>query len=200
MAGGGASMVDIQGPFTDLRTFVNGGNFDETNVPNLSAAFTAYRQIAQFSGVLPSGTAAGTYVSGYTANALVLTLAQLGVATYLDPSMFAANTRTTKYRLRTMIAVNATPATGVTFTPGMYSIASIQGGAGIAPFVATAGTVTGSNGATVVSPAANSINPVDSGDFNAPSAGAFMFGTVTNAAIPANSAIAFVSQLFMRQV
>jgi hypothetical protein len=124
----------------------------------------------------------------------------MSLATRFDPSLFAANTRTTKYRLVTTITVNGTAATGVTFTPGMYNISTVQGGAGIAPFVATAGTVTGSNGSTVVAPGALSINPVDSGDFNAPSAAAFMLGTVTNAAIPANCAVAFVSQLFMRQV
>lgn len=34
IAGGGAAMSDIQGPFVDLRAFINGGNFDATNLAN----------------------------------------------------------------------------------------------------------------------------------------------------------------------
>jgi len=43
-AGDPASMTDIQGPFTDLETALN-GQLDEINVPNLSAAFTTYKRI-----------------------------------------------------------------------------------------------------------------------------------------------------------
>src|SRR3954468_2540224 len=60
--GGPLSMTDIQGPFTDLRTALNGG-LDETNVPNLAAAFTTYKTIATgFAGITFAAISGGIYV------------------------------------------------------------------------------------------------------------------------------------------
>lgn len=61
--GGTANMTDIQGPFTDLRTFLNGANLDDTNIApgggGKTGAFLAYGSIGQ--------TLASTNVVGFNA-------------------------------------------------------------------------------------------------------------------------------------
>lgn len=197
-----ASMNDIQGSFVDVRSFLNGGNLAEDNVPNLTAAFTTYKVLApSMSAHLGSGASPGDYGLGTTplTNTGLLggMLAVNSVA--LDPAAFSANARTTKYRLRAAIITNGTAPTG-TFTPSLRTIATVSGGAGVSPQIATAPLVTGSNGGVVTTPGANSISVADSGDFTAPALGLFAFAVTTSAAIATNASVSIVASLLMRQV
>jgi len=133
-AGANASMADIQGPFTDLRTAIN-GSLDETNVPNLSAAFTTYKEIAR-GGAQTTNTVtnvvtllAGGVVATNVSNPIVNSgnASPADVALYLDPTAFTANTRTTKLRIRYVVFTNST-APAITYTVGLYPIATYGGG------------------------------------------------------------------------
>jgi hypothetical protein len=198
-----ASMVDIQGPFVDLRSFLNGGSVDETNVPNLSAAFTTYKppivtvrtQITNAGGSNRFGTYLGSVAS---ANPVFSTIPVNAGVFYLDPADFNANTRTTKLQLRAVGVSNAV-APGQALTAGLYLVSSVSGTSGNQPLVATTGTVlTGSTAA--VSPIALGSAPAVSGDFNCPAAGNYVINVTTSGAIAAGSVVDVVCHLYMRQV
>jgi hypothetical protein len=104
VAGQTANMADIQGSLTDLRAGIN-GNLDEVNVPNLTAAFTAYRPPQKFVGQITTGGVGTTFLlstAGSIQNVVPNTASADPSPTffYLDPADFTANARTTKLRLR----------------------------------------------------------------------------------------------------
>ena len=116
---------------------------------------------------------------------------------YIDPSDYpTVGSLTTKLRIRGQILVNNTAPTR-TFTLGLYPVTSPAGGAGA--FTFSLGTVvTGSNGASVASPAANSINNLVGSDFDIPAAGLYAIGIVYSGALAVNSVIMINAQLQMR--
>jgi hypothetical protein len=116
---------------------------------------------------------------------------------YLDPADFPdMGSLTAKLRIRAQLLVNNT-APARTFTFGLYPITAPAGGAGTMTW--TMGTVvTGSNGATVASPAANSINNLVGSDFSMPAAGLYAPGVVYSGALAASSFITMNVQLQMR--
>ena len=116
---------------------------------------------------------------------------------YIDPADYpTVGSLTTKLRIRGQILVNNTAPTR-TFTLGLYPVTSPAGGAGA--FTFTLGTVvTGSDGATVASPAANSITNMVGSDFAIPSAGLYAIGIVYSGALAANCVIMINAQLQMR--
>jgi hypothetical protein len=148
--GGAASMTDLQGPLTDVRTAIN-GNLDEINVPNLSAAFTTWKTIQWGSGTPTSGivTVGGTYglypAAGSASAAWTTGLAPYSF--YLNPADYLANARTTKLRLRAQCVVNGA-APGTNIVPGLYPVSSFGGASGASPTIAGVGTVI--TGSTVI--------------------------------------------------
>lgn len=198
-----ASMADIQGPLTDIRTKFNDGTLDETNVPNLSAAFTTYKTV--WTGGFSIGTAgAATYIFGGYPGGTARGIQVVGAigtgefALYFDPSDWAANSRTTKLRLRVFWVTNAVaPAT--TFTFGLYPVATFGGASAAVPTIATLGTVITGSTVAVATPALSSSGAVTSSDFNAPAAGPYVPGVVIGATA-GNSSEVFTVQLQYRQV
>jgi hypothetical protein len=181
-----------------IQTGVN-GNLDETNLPNLTAAFTTYKAITPtFRAVLNAAAAAGTYGLGSDTivNTGFTTVIPMQHAIYLDPSFYNANARTTQYRMRTLIVTNAT-APAVNFTPVMHQVTSIGGAA--TPVAQTSSAVAGAT-ATVTAPTAQSLSVADSGAFTAPAASAYIFGVSTSGALAANASVVIVAQLLMRQL
>lgn len=201
IAGGGASMTDIQGSLNDVRTFLNSGTIDETNVPNLSAAFTYWKTIVWGSGLL-TATAASTYFMPTGPTASVQTLAggvPAGWAFYINPADWLANSRTTKLRVRWTLNINAVAQTG-SMTAGLYPITLPFGGSSAqAPLVATVGTVVAGSTVSFVTPGANSYTVTESSEFNAPSAGVYIFGVGTTT-LAASSQHILTGHLQMRQV
>lgn len=201
---GPASMTDLSGPFTDLRSAIN-GSLDETNVPNLAAAFTTWKEIARgFAGqtsasgagvwALPLGAPpAATDIAFNTANTAVW-----AVQLYLDPADYLANTRTTKLRVRAAVVPSVAPA--ITFTVGLYPVSTYAVGASIHPRVNALGTVVSGSTAAVASPPVNAVTKVDSSEFNFPAAGAYVLGIAQAGAPAATSVTDFVVSLQMRQV
>lgn len=211
VGGGGASMGDIQGSFVDLKTFLNAGTIDETNVPNLAAAFTHYRDVLWAVAALPAGTVSGpgTWLlwAGAPGNAGTQnTPGQAGAASsasasfILDPTDYQANARVTKYRLRVRCLTNAVAA-GCSFTAGLYPVTAFGGGSGANPIVGTLGTVVTGSQPTAFTTPLGSTNTVQVGtDFNAPSAGNYVIAVTSTAIMNANAVALFSAQLQMRQV
>lgn len=203
-AGGGAAMIDVQGPFNDIKSFLNGGTMDETNIPNLSAAFTHWRTIVWGGGVLAMG-AGGTYLipgGGAPQGSTAQTLGSIGTAIWIidiDPTDWVANARTTKLRIKWSLTVNAVaPAT--TLTAGLYPVATTGGVSGGAPSIVTLGTVVTGSTAAFASPGATSHTVTASSEFNAPAVGPFVFGVVAAAGMAAGSQASLTGQIQMRQV
>lgn len=205
VAGGSASMADIQGPFTDVRTALNGG-LDEVNVPNLTAAFTTYKEIARaYAGqtvssangvwaMTAAGNIGGTDIAFNTANS-----APWFCMLYLDPTDYNANTRNTKLRVRNVLIPSGAPA--VTFTVGLYPIATYTAaGGGVHPRVATLGTVVTGSTASIASPSSGVVTKVDSSDFNFPAAGAYVMAVQQSGQPAAGTVTDIIASLQMRQV
>jgi len=200
-----ASMADIQGPFTDLRTFLNGGTMDETNVPNLAAAFTTYKRLQRASAIV-TGTAStstvyvlmmGNAITNGTLSGGANPVGVYDSLLYLDPAEYAANSRVTKLNLR-VAAVPNTSAPGTTFTTSLYPIATYAGAS--QPLPATVGTLISGSSVAIASPGASTLVTATSGDFNMPAAGAYLIG-VTLSGIPTGaSQTALIATLSMRQV
>lgn len=199
VGGATASMNDIQGPFSDLRTFLNGTLLDGTNIAAtyVEPAFSTYKTHVERASFANTAivTAATTYIlysalqgataqsSGSGSNGIF----------YFDPADWTAGSRSTKLRVRAQAYTNGTQ-TGVTSTVGLYPVSSISGGA------VTTGTVTSGSTVAFANPAINTLGQSNSGDFTAPVAGHYVLGFNSSGAYAASSAINFAVQLQVRQV
>lgn len=200
-ANANASMSDIQGSLTDLRTFVN-GNLDETNVPNLAAAFTTYKTITMAGG--GSSFGAGTFLLpgplgqtvGVQAPGVIGTAQH---AFYLDPADWAANARTTKLRVQASVVTNAVAPT-TTHTFGLWAVATWGGTSGNSPSIASIGTAVTGSAIAIAAPPAAGPTPATGADFNFPAAGFYVLAVVVTGALATGSAAVVHSKLQVRQV
>lgn len=209
VGGSNASMADIQGPFVDLRSFINGGTMDETNVPNLAAAFTTWRTIAWGGGVASLTTvtgaatfvlwAAGSTVGNVNVQAIGGGGGSAAAAFLFDPADYSANARTTKLRLRVKCIVNAV-APVTTFVAGLYPVSTYGGASGTVPFVASVGTVITGSTAGFTTPGLGTNQNATSTEFTAPAISDYILGFTASNAIAANSQVQLTAQLQMRQV
>lgn len=197
------SAPELQSNFDAIQAALNGG-LDEVNVPNLAAAFTTWKTVEWGGGVLAMG-AGGTYLiagGGAPQGSGAQLLGSAGTALWivdLDPADWAANARTTKLRIRWSLTVNAVaPATN--FAPGLYPVATTGGASGSAASIATLGAVVAGSTATFTAPAATSHTVTLSTEFNAPSAGPYVFGVVAGGGVAAGSSSALIGHVQMRQV
>lgn len=196
---------DLNSILDDIYSRANGG-IDETNVPNLAAAFTTYQRLGAVAGWAElAGAVTGTFLMqrGFTNAGSVI--AGAGASTHnfvhvFDPAPYVANTRTTKLNLRAWAIPNGT-APAVNYTVGLYPVATYGGAAaGGTPFVATIGAVVAGSTATITAPALNALSgPVSSGDFNFPAAGGYVLGVVPSAATSANEVIHIGAHLDVRR-
>lgn len=165
-------------------------------VPNAS-----YRTILDCSGSHTAAKAAGTYAMGQgdpiavsgTGTLYPINLISIKAADY--PTI---NGLAPKLRIRGQIAVNDVAPTG-NYTFGLYPVTrpGTSGGAGLCIY--TLGTVvSGSNGATVSAPAADSLSDLVGSDFALPADGIYCIGIVTTAAVATSSHLHVNAQLQMR--
>lgn len=199
-AGVTASMNDIQGPFTDIRTFVNGANLDYGNI---AAVVDSYYKTVKDVAVQSAGLTAATYVFGAQGNAgisgLVLPSAGLaGLGTfYLDSSMFPSGTRTPKLRVSAnWLTNNVAPA--VTYTYGLYQVTATAGGG--ATNSITLSAVVASSTVTNATPGANIGNFAVSGDISFPTTGHYVLGVVVSGTEATNAAVIHRAALQFRAV
>jgi hypothetical protein len=189
-AGATASMNDIQGPFTDLRTFLNGANLDGTNIAHTTLG--AYQTHHDTSGWVGAGTAGGTYIPNAATNGAVVAVAS-GVAgafrmVYVNPSDYSTVTGfTPKLRVRLVIGTNATAPTS-TFSAALFPITAFTGAAGLLN-IQTVGAALGTT-TTIVAPTASAGFQVVGSDFDPPIAGFYTLGLIiATSPTAANSAV-----------
>jgi hypothetical protein len=191
---------DLNAILDDIYARANGG-LDETNVPNLTAAFTSYKVVERGGANLASP--AGSYVLGTAASGPMnsvspATAGSASASFTFDPALYVANSRQTKLNLRVVVTTN-TVASGQTFTTNMYPLSGFGGASGSAPSIVTAAAVSGST-VTITTPAASSAVLANSGDFNAPAVAQFVIATVITGAPTGGTAYHVQYQLLMRQV
>lgn len=185
-----------------IQTVVN-GNLDAANISttfsngNAEPAFSTFKVLHRPNGSLVAGNVNGVYGLGDNLQAVGLTLTPATSVIYIDPSFFTAGARTTRYRLRLMLATNNVAPTG-NYTAGLYQVTSVGAASGV-PVVSGVSAVVAGSTATVTAPIANSLNIADSGDFAAPVAGGYIVGLATTATVAAGSGVALRAELLMRQ-
>jgi hypothetical protein len=129
--GSAASMVDIQGPFTDLKTFLN-GNIDGTNAPSLETAFSTWKVIKSGALQIPTQGAGGNFPAPANFINTLVVYATSGTGAWafrLDPADFNAGSRVTKLRLRTTLIANSIASTA-NFVSALQAVSSFGGGGG----------------------------------------------------------------------
>jgi len=155
-----------------------------------AASYGSYKTIAQASASHTAAVVAGTY---FLANGNVAGVT--GTGTLYPPVLIhivgadypTVNGVAPKLRIRVVLAVNDVAPTG-NFTFGLYPVTrpGTSGGTGLDIY--TMGTVvSGSNGATFTTPAADSLGTAVSADFALPADGVYVIGVVTTATVAASS-------------
>jgi hypothetical protein len=179
----------------------NSTNLASTAYVRAAAPNASYRTILDCSGSHTAAKVAGTYALGQgdpvaisgTGTLYPITLISIKAADYPSVDGLAP-----KLRIRAQVAVNDVAPTG-NFTFGLYPVTrpATSGGAGLCIY--TLGTVvTGSNGATVSAPAADSLSDLVGSDFALPADGIYCIGVVTTATVAASSHMHINAQLQMR--
>ena len=161
----------------------------------------SYRLVSETSGSHTAAKVAGTYAMG-TGDPLAVsgtgTLYPLTVIAIASADYPTINGITTKLRIRGQVFVNDVAPTG-NFTFGLYPITRPATSGGVGLNIYTLGTVvTGSNGATVSAPAADSAGNLVGSDFAIPADGLYVIGVVTTATVAASSHLHLNAQLQMR--
>lgn len=200
--GTAANMIDISGPFTDLRTFINGGNLTDSNVQaagltyaSLAAVVDSYpKTILEVSGSTGGSVAANTYLLG-TGLLTPATTISGAAFRYLDPARYPSGTRAAKLSLTVGLLVNGT-GPGTTLTFGLYPIVGLAGGASVV--TATLGAVIAGSTVAFASPAANGGYHGETVDFTFPAAAYYGLGVVNSGTTAANSALTWTAALDFR--
>lgn len=190
-AGATASMNDIQGPFTDLRTFLNGANLDTSNLATtakpstLLGAYetvqetysTAVNSVADTFRIRNSSGAVGDVGSGLDHEVM-----------WLDPAQHTIAGLTTQLRLFGTLATNNVAPTGTWFV-ALRPVTTIGGGATLLS-VTGIGAALGQVQVAGSPPSANAVGAGTSADFAFPTAGPYAFTVhVTGASQAANSRV-----------
>lgn len=174
VGGGAANMTDIGGSFTDLRSFINGGAMDETNVPNLAAAFTSNKPWLHLGGAWSGGSGNTTYLLTQSLGVTPPgggTAGSVQGAVRWDPVDFNANARVTKLFFRCFVQASST-------SPALPSVAVFM-----APVIlnSQASTVAATIGTTIAA-SQLTFNTVNASflqeqtvEFSAPAAGYYAF-------------------------
>lgn len=125
-AGANASMNDVQGPFMDLRTFLNGANLSDTNMQNAGTGLAKltplilYGMLTNVGGVFfagsggwtPSTTGTGLYTitfsPAFSVNPVVLVTPSLSGAVVANvPTITASAATVSVFNSTTGVGVNA---------------------------------------------------------------------------------------------
>jgi hypothetical protein len=170
-AGATASMNDIQGPFTDLRTFLNGANLDTSNLATSAKPATLLappQTVAEGFMFLNGLSIATTYFPNSNGTPIAIT----GTSTsplqlrYINVSDYAVSGLTPQMRLVVAWGANGTAA-GVNFTFQLYDVtafSSVANGMGVQTVAGVGGSST-----TITAPGAGSRGSAITADFSLPS-------------------------------
>ena len=202
-----AATVTASGAVTgsNLSGTNTGDNATNSQYAGLNAVLNAilgqYKTVLSVAGSHIAARVAGTYAIPY-ADALAIsgtgTLYAVGLIHIVSADWPTVNGLATKLRIRAQINCNDVAPTG-NFTVGLYPVTrpATSGGAGLNIY--TLGTVvSGSNGATVSAPAADSSNLLVGADFALPSDGLYCIGVVTTATVATSAHVHVNAQLQQR--
>lgn len=199
--GATASMNDIQGPFTDIRTFLTDGSAAIGDTMLTSPTNAVWRTVFQldFRAGITSLSTTPCYVGG---TAIVASgspgSAISGLWSPATSADVAVVSKTTRLRIRAAWGINAT-GPGITITWGLYPITTLAGG--INNITPTLGTVIAGSTAAVASPTAGQAGVAlgTSFDFSTLSFGTdYVIGVVGSGAQAANSLVGCTAYLEMR--
>jgi len=165
-------------------------------VPN-----TSYRTILQASGSLTAGKVAGTYAMGegdpiaVSGTGTLYPIATIYIASADYPTI---NGAAPKLRIRAQLYTNDVAPTG-SYTFGLYPITRpATSGAGGLDIYTLGTVVTGSNGATFTTPAADGMLNAAGSDFALPADGHYVIGVITTATVANNSHLHMTASLQLR--
>ena len=186
-----AELAHVKGVTSAVQT-----QFTDNKVVN-----TSYRTILDGGGWITAGVSLGTFM--FTKNGGTVIVPASGsagapVLMYIDPADYpTVNGVTTKLRIRSSVLINNTAPTN-TLTFALYPVTATAGGVGIVTYT-LGGIITGSDGATIAAPAANSQNNLVGSDFDIPAAGFYVVSVQTSVATAAVNSYTVISfQLQMR--
>lgn len=169
----------------------------------MKAALSTYETLLIGGANLGNLTAATFLLGGATGQqqgpALVGGAGTAQMGFYIAPAEWAITGMTTKMRLR-VLATSNNVAPAITFTFGLYPIATSGGASGAAATIASVGTVVSGSTVAVASPPASARTPFTGSDFNAPAAGAYVLGFVTTSSMAAGSQVAVSVHVQYRRV
>lgn len=187
-----------------FKTFVNGGSVLPGDLDAMEddyeCAFGVYKHLAERPGVIAGGTAAGLWALGPIAPASSLNTdprngfsLDPGTDYWLAASTATVNARTVYGRLTGFYNTNGTSVGTVTFTVGLYPLASTTAGVWTMSATAIAGSTV-----VISNPTVNNSVPFTGSDFTFASS-VFVIAVSTSAATAASSSITFNAFLQMRQ-
>jgi hypothetical protein len=166
-----------------------------------AAPNSSYRTILDCTGSHTAAKVAGTYAMGQGDPLAVSgtgTLYPINIISIKAADYPTVNGLAPKLRIRGQIAVNDVAPTG-NFTFGLYPVTRPATSGGAALCIYTLGTVvTGSNGATVSAPAADSHSDLVGSDFALPADGLYCIGVVTTATVATSSHLHLSATLQLR--
>ena len=168
---------------------------------SLTSAIASYKTILQATGSHTAAKVAGTYAIGEgdplavsgTGTLYPLAVIQIAAADYSTINGLAP-----KLKIKVQLYTNDVAPTG-NYTVGLYPITrpATSGGAGLCIY--TLGTVvSGSNGATFITPAADLLGNASSSEFAMPQDGPYVIGVVTTATVATSAHIHISAQLQLR--
>lgn len=194
-----------------VKTFANSGSLLPSDLnliqDDYELAFSTWKTIAEGRGA-DNGSGTGTYLlhrdSNNGSDGSLQAAGGAGaqvhdVASYFNFDDFDAGTRAVKLRLRAQLAVNAV-APGNTYTFGLYPVTTFGGTSGNKSIVTVIGALVAGSNVAFATPGASAAQQSVSAEFTAPANGWYVLGLAVSAPAAANSWVAFLAQLQMRQV
>lgn len=158
-------------------------------------AYTSYKNMRGGSGVLSSGTTAGTYILSETRpQNIAITAASAYAVWYFDPADYAVTGRSTFLRIRSSVICPVTLAGSPTVVTGLYPVTAVSSGGAL-----TLGTVVTGSTVTFVAPTGVTMTTDISTDFAVPAAGWYAFAFTSSALVTAGTS-EIRSDLQMKQV
>lgn len=174
----GANVANLVQVLNDIKTFLNGGNLDYSN---LASTVQAQYNTLEWREAQTSGATIGTYVfAPVLAGGFVATTGTTAGQSvfWLDSARYPSGSRAPKLAVAATTVTNGTAPTS-TYTYGLYPVTAVAGAGGNS---VTLGAVVAGSTAAVTAPGANSVSHAESSEISFPAAGAYALGMAISGA------------------
>lgn len=192
---------------SDDNDFADVYGNDAQLVTEIDARDSVYRLVHSAKGYIGADIAASTFLLGSRVDGTSLMGVAGGLPTlagstppemfYIASSDYSVSSKTTKLRLRGLVATNST-APAINFTLGLYPVTFVASGADAMRY--NVGSVVSGSTAAINTPVADAATSAASSDFTLPSDGAYLLGVVTSGTIANNALCSVHAQLQVRWV